>query len=123
MVTWQATRYFCVRFEVFTAVTMKNVVFWDVTTYGSYKNRRFGGTYRLHHQGGKVLRSVLRLLDTANSFPTSPTLVTLMMETINSSEMSALTRATRRNIPEDDVLHSHLRENLKSYFALTDWSL
>jgi hypothetical protein len=22
---------FCVRFEVFTAVTMKNVVFWDVT--------------------------------------------------------------------------------------------
>jgi hypothetical protein len=22
--------YFCVRFETFTAVTMKNVVFWDV---------------------------------------------------------------------------------------------
>jgi hypothetical protein len=33
-----------VRFEVFTAVTMKNVVFWDVTTYGSCKNRRFEGT-------------------------------------------------------------------------------
>jgi hypothetical protein len=26
------------------AVTMKNVVFWDVTPYGSCKNRRFGGT-------------------------------------------------------------------------------
>jgi hypothetical protein len=34
----------CVRFEVFTAVTMKNGVFWDVTPCGSCKNRRFGGT-------------------------------------------------------------------------------
>jgi hypothetical protein len=33
-----------VRFEVFKAVTMKNGVFWDVTPYGSCKNRRFGGT-------------------------------------------------------------------------------
>jgi hypothetical protein len=35
-----------VRFEVFTAVTMKNGVFWDVMPCGSRKNRRFGGTYR-----------------------------------------------------------------------------
>jgi hypothetical protein len=42
-----------VRFEVFTAVTMKNGTFWDVTPRGSCKNRRFGGTYRLHHQGDK----------------------------------------------------------------------
>jgi hypothetical protein len=34
----------CVRFEVFTAVTMKNDDFWDVTACGSCKNRRFGGT-------------------------------------------------------------------------------
>jgi hypothetical protein len=33
-----------VKFEVFTAVTMKNDVFWDVTQCGSYKNRRFGET-------------------------------------------------------------------------------
>jgi hypothetical protein len=33
-----------VRFEVFTAVTMKNGVFWDVTPCGSCKNRSFGGT-------------------------------------------------------------------------------
>jgi hypothetical protein len=33
-----------VRFEVFTAVTMKNGVFWDGTPCGSCKNRRFGGT-------------------------------------------------------------------------------
>jgi hypothetical protein len=39
----QATLY-NVRFEIFTAVTMKNAVFWDVTTCGSCKDRRFGGT-------------------------------------------------------------------------------
>jgi hypothetical protein len=33
-----------VRFEVFTAVTVKNAVFWDVTPCGSCKNRRFRGT-------------------------------------------------------------------------------
>jgi hypothetical protein len=32
------------RFEVYTAVTMKNGVFWDVTPCGSCENRRFGGT-------------------------------------------------------------------------------
>jgi hypothetical protein len=42
-----------VRYEVFMAVTMKNGVFWDVTPYGSCKNRRFGGTLRLHHQCDK----------------------------------------------------------------------
>jgi hypothetical protein len=26
-------------------------------------------------------------------------------------------------IPEDDFLHSHSRENLKSYRALTGWTL
>jgi hypothetical protein len=32
------TEAFFVRFEVFTAVTMKNGVFWDVTPCGSCKN-------------------------------------------------------------------------------------
>jgi hypothetical protein len=31
----------------------KNAAFWDVTLLGSCKNRRFGGTQRLHHQGDK----------------------------------------------------------------------
>jgi hypothetical protein len=42
-----------VRFEVFTAVTMKNGVFWVVTPCGSCKNWRFGGTWHLLHQGDK----------------------------------------------------------------------
>jgi hypothetical protein len=43
-----------VRFEVFTAVTMKNAVFWDVAPCRSCVNRRFGGTYCLHLQGRKI---------------------------------------------------------------------
>jgi hypothetical protein len=37
------------------------------------------------------------------------------MEALSSSETSVLTRAIQRNIPENDILHSHRRENLKSY--------
>jgi hypothetical protein len=46
-----------------------------------------------------------------------------MMEVIRSSKTTVLTRATQHNIPEDGILHSHCRENLKSYIALTDWTL
>jgi hypothetical protein len=40
---------YIVRLEVITALTMKNAVLWDETPCGFCKNRRFGGTYRLHH--------------------------------------------------------------------------
>jgi hypothetical protein len=38
-----------------------------------------------------------------------------MLRRNTNTETSVLTRATWRNNPEDTILHSHRRENLKSY--------
>jgi hypothetical protein len=75
---------------------VENAVFWDVTPRDS-------------------VVSVFRLVVTANVVPSALIIVTLMMGAIYSSETSILTRATWRNIPEDSILHSYRRENLKSY--------
>jgi hypothetical protein len=63
----------------------------------------------------KVIR--IDELGTTLAVTSSPILVTLMMEAIRSSETSVLTRVKRRNIPDDGILHSHTRENLKSYIC------
>jgi hypothetical protein len=46
-----------------------------------------------------------------------------MKEALSSSETSVLARPTRRNIQEDAILHSHSRGNIKSYIALTGWTV
>jgi hypothetical protein len=67
--------------------------------------------------------SIIRVTSTVNVIPSSPIIVTLMLEALRSSEWSGLTRATRRNIPEDGILHSHRRETLRSYIVLTGWTV
>jgi hypothetical protein len=56
-------------------------------------------------------------LGTTLAVTTSLILFTLNIYAIRSSETSVLTRATRRQIPEDGNIRSHRRGNLKSYPA------
>jgi hypothetical protein len=90
---------------------MKNAVFWDVAPCKSCVNRRFGRMYRLH----PLLGWWFSLQPPAHDGSSLADFSTLKMEVICSSATSVYTRSTRRHIPEDGILHTHRRENLKSY--------
>jgi hypothetical protein len=89
------------------------IIFWEMTPCGSYKNRLFGGTYRL----SSVPYESLPIQELTTSFCACSHSYTLKMEAIRSSETSLLIRSTRRHLPEDDNHHSHRRGNLKSYIT------
>jgi hypothetical protein len=130
---------------------MQNALFSDVTPCGSCKNRRFRGTNRLHHQDhnirwtrNKVIsnsnrntkrrngnssnsnsnsNSVLRMLVTANGVLSSAIHVTRMMEAIRSPETSGLNNSHAAQYLSRPHSSWSSRQNLKSYRALTGWTL
>jgi hypothetical protein len=63
-----------------------------------------------------LCHSVHRLVVTATIVPSSPILVTLMIEALRSSELLVLTGATQ--LTADGVLHSYRRENPLSYIKI-----
>jgi hypothetical protein len=79
---------FNVRFEVFTMVTIKNAVVWDVKMCGSCVNRRFGLHSTATHSSWFLVLGFFYPED----------------DTLRCPETLVHTRSTQHNIPEDGIL-------------------
>jgi hypothetical protein len=92
-----------------TDLLMKSIFFWDMTLCSALScTRRFGGTYRLHLQGRRIVQQLNALHD-----------VISQKKILCSTETSGATQCTtRRHTPEEDTLQNHRCENLKSYTDL-----
>jgi hypothetical protein len=111
---------------------LKNFVFWDVVLCRYWVNRRFGGMYRLHLQGIRTREREIRVskwLQTELSRKQSAIYEQgewegrphgKSTERRGVGSMVKVSKrvaegSTQRHTSEHDILHSHRRENLKSY--------
>jgi hypothetical protein len=92
-----------VRLQVLTATSMKVTVFLDVAPCSLIEiHKYFRGVYCLHGLGDE--------------------LIPLKMKAVDISKASvSFYETTRRNIPEDNHLHTRRRENLKSRNTICDF--
>jgi hypothetical protein len=109
-----------VRLAIFTAVTMKNALFWDVTSCGSCKSRRFGGAYHFHNESERLGVPLVLSEDIPHDGRQREPLATVSpLSCLSPVETSALTKtAWRRYIPENSILHCFCRENIKSFIVV-----
>jgi hypothetical protein len=85
-------------------VWIKSTAFWVVIPCSSEGARHFEGKYRLH------LRENFRLLLPVSCSDYSST---VMMGVIGSPKTMATLRSTQHYSPDDRILHTYRRENLK----------